>query len=425
MLKRNLGKIGLIIGLSFSFNSFILTVHAKALTTTQQRHRAADKTDGVGKVLATRPGNAHQPFVLANTNVKLYDSLKHVNNRYYISVTGDKEELYPPTNKVVIAKYYDTEKGTYCAIQTLHHIWVTRPFRRYTSQTWSNLRPNPDWGYVALKDLKATSYYRSKIRIHRTPCYIVSFNAWNPSNLAMNLGNTEYHAWSNAPGTAFRTFAHDTDTLINRQLYATQRLTRTDGRRYLFVQDATGHPVGWVPETHQLVRGIYHDVGQRLLKPIATERMTRVRQTTIPDANTSPQSPSQIYRVYGIHDFTLHRLLILTAENTPIEIIFARHQPQKLIYYNTHYRLTKRFDLTHIAADKSKTFRHRNDDDLEALVTIYRPSRWWAPFWQNWPIIHFVDGDDLYEEEGYSAKGTLYRYGNIKLTSGVWSNQSD
>ncbi|MFC6182351.1 hypothetical protein [Lactiplantibacillus daowaiensis] len=389
----------------------LATKKQQPLTAAQKRRRAADKVDGVGKVIRTKRGDAHQPMVLANDSVKFYDSLKHVNNRYHVTVDGDEEEISPPI-KVVVAKYFYTQKGTYCLIQNLHHVAVTRPFDVYQAKTWTHLTPNKDWGYIALKDLKPTTYYRQQTTIQKTPYYLVSFDGKNPSNLAMNLGNTTYHAWSNVPGTVFRAFAHDTDTLLNQQLYATKQLIRTDGRKYLYMQTATGRVVGWLPATGQLVRGYYQDVGRRLLNPQAGETMTRTEQAPIKRTLESGYiSRSRIYRVYRQHQ--LQRLLILTAMNTPIKVTFKHQQPTQLTFYQPHYQVSRQVKVQ----PKTKTYTKTNEYGAVADVTIYRQSKT--------TLLKFVDGDDQTDEEGFSTKGSLDRVGHVKFSSGIWSNQDD
>jgi hypothetical protein len=388
----------------------------KPLTAAQKRRRAADRTDGVGKVLATRAGNSRVPYQLANDHVKLYDSLKHVNNRYHVTVDGDEEEISAPI-KVVIAKLFDTEKGTYCLIQNVHHVAVNRPFKAYAKQTWTNLKPNNDWGYIALKDLRRTTYRRSVTTLPKVPYYLTSFEGKNPSNLAMNLGNTIVHAWSNVPGTVFRAFAHDTDTLLNQQFYAVKRLVRTDGRRYLLLKTASGQTIGWLPEESQLVQGQYHDAATVLLTPKSTETVTQAVQHPIKRTESSGyRSRSRVTWVTD-RQHQLKRALILTAMNTPIKVTFRAGQAQQVAFYQPNRRRNRVIKVHFKKQSNQRTYDRENEYGDAGSVTVYRNHKR--------RLVSFSDGDDPTDEEGYTASGVLYHNRTATFKSGIWSNQDD
>ncbi|VDG25386.1 hypothetical protein [Lactiplantibacillus mudanjiangensis] len=379
----------------------------RPLTAAQKRRRAADRVDGVGKILRTKKGSTRQPFVLANDSVKLYDSLKHVGNRYHVSVDGDEEEISPPI-KVVVAKYYYTQKGTYCSIQNLQYEAVSKPFDQYRNRIWNHLSADDDYGYIALKDLKPTTYYRRQSAITKTPYYLTSFDVKEGTNLNMNLGETTYHAWSHVPGTVFRTFSHNTDTLLNRQLYATKQLIRTDDRKYLYMQTATGKAVGWLPATGQLIRGYYRDVGKRLLKPTADEKMTLIQQEPQKRTeNNAYVSQSRIYQVY--RHKKLQRLLILTAMNTPIKVDYQKQQPVSVTLYQRNYRVLKRWQ----AKPKEHTYQKDNEYGLAVELTLNPQS--------TTKILHFMESE--YDSEGVYTEGTLYWDQASHFKSGIFEDE--
>jgi len=388
----------------------------RPLTAAQKRRRRSDQTDGVGRVLRTRVGSSRVPYQLANDNVKLYDSLAHVHNRYHVTVEGDEEELAAPI-KVVVAKYFKTEKGTYCLIQNLHYKAVTKPFKMVRAQTWTKLRPNHDWGYIALKDLRRTTFKRSVTTLPKVPYYLTSFEGKNPSNLAMNLSRTTVHAWSNVPGTVFRAFAHDTDTLLNQQFYAVKRLVRTDGRRYLLLQTATGRRIGWLPVGSQLVAGTYHDAGTTLLKPQPTELVTHSQQRPIRLTEDSGYlSRSRLTWVTN-RQRQLQRVLILTPMNTPIKLVFKAGHAQQITFYQPNRHVHRVINVHFKKGTQQRTYTCHNDYDNVGKVTVYRQAKS--------RLATFSDGDDDTDEEGYTATGTLYRDQTASFKSGLWSNQDD
>ncbi|VDG21380.1 hypothetical protein [Lactobacillus brevis] [Lactiplantibacillus mudanjiangensis] len=353
----------------------------------------------IGKIISSKKRDYNVPYQMVNKKMKFYRSLKE------FGTTGGEYSDYSTEEGHIfgVDKVYQTSKGG--AIYHLR-LYQSGGFEGLAAKDDSDFDYYDDAGYVKASDMQQKSPIRSERTLPKIPYYIAK-----PYIRA---------AWNRPYNTAYYTYVvHVLDKFVNKQLYATKEIIKTNGERYVYLESKT-RKLGWVYASDQdLVQGNYVDPGKKLLKPKSSEKMAQQVQKSslLPKKRNKDDSVLLQQRVYTVTNKQgeLVRLLAIGMDNRAVQINLHNGKPIKLVVYSylqkpwkvitNQHKLKTHYRAKHIVANvpwattyfyprsKEKLVRLRIDNIAAfSVITIGRDGK--AQFKTDL-------GKDIY---GYSVK---------------------
>ncbi|VDG26064.1 hypothetical protein [Lactiplantibacillus mudanjiangensis] len=345
-MKKGTILVAMLVALLVSGCNSPSAAKQKATANSISKKRAKPKVNPrIGKIISSKKHDYNMPYQMVNKKMKFYRSLKE------FGTTGGEYSDYSTEEGHIfgVDKIYQTSKGG-----TIYHLrlYQSGGFEGLAAKDDSDFDYYDNAGYVKASDMQQKSPIRSERTLPKIPYYIAK-----PYTRA---------AWNRPYNTAYYTYVvHVLDKFVNKQLYATKEIIKTNGERYVYLESKT-RKLGWVYASGQdLVQGNYVDPGKKLLKPKRLEKL----ECQIQSMNTLPKNRSQSssvlvqQRLYTVKDKKQHllRLLVIGMDNRMIRIDLNHDKPVKLVVYSylqkpwktitNQQKLMSHYRAAHLASD--------------------------------------------------------------------------